>query len=192
MGLIDELNALKERATSDIRHLQDFHVFTGHSYDRYDKMVAAEHPTDSVTNVRTGNTFDAKQIAELLLKYLDEDLPRVVVYQLVSHFEAFRSDLVKLLRQQNPRALNQRRQIIFAEPDMARLAELKATRDIIAHNAGIANSTYLRKAGTLARAQLGERLKIDRPYTYEAGDFLSRLVVDLINAATARLSPSDN
>ena len=131
MGLIDELNALKERATSDIRHLQDFHVFTGHSYDRYDKMVAAEHPTDSVTNVRTGNTFDAKQIAELLLKYLDEDLPRVVVYQLVSHFEAFRSDLVKLLRQQNPRALNQRRQIIFAEPDMARLAELKATRDII-------------------------------------------------------------
>jgi hypothetical protein len=50
--------------------------------------------------------------------------------------------------------------------DWARIAELKATRDVFAHNHGIANDIYVRKAGHLARAQPGQRLTLSRPYLY--------------------------
>ena len=42
--------------------------------------------------------------------------------------------------------------------------EIKATRDIIVHNSGIANSVYLKKADSLARAKDGEQLPIDEKY----------------------------
>lgn len=73
--------------------------------------------------------------------------------------------------------------------EIDRLAELKATRDIVAHNAGIANEIYVRKAGGLARAHQGESLSVSRSYVYDAADFLKRLVSDLANAAHTRLSP---
>lgn len=42
--------------------------------------------------------------------------------------------------------------------------EAKATRDIIVHNSGVANSTYLRKADTKARAKDGEELPMNEAY----------------------------
>jgi hypothetical protein len=42
--------------------------------------------------------------------------------------------------------------------------EIKATRDIIVHNSGIANATYLRKVGSSARAKDGDELPMDEKY----------------------------
>lgn len=42
--------------------------------------------------------------------------------------------------------------------------EIKATRDIIVHNSGVANATYLRKADSKARAKDGEELPMDEKY----------------------------
>lgn len=42
--------------------------------------------------------------------------------------------------------------------------ELKATRDLLVHNTGIANETYLAKSGQHARAALGQRLIVNRSY----------------------------
>lgn len=44
------------------------------------------------------------------------------------------------------------------------LAELKATRDVLEHNAGVANDTYVRKAGKKARYAAGEYVEIDDAY----------------------------
>jgi hypothetical protein len=231
MSIVDRLLELRKCATADIERLQDFHVFTGHSYNCYAQMVAAGHMIGTVTNVRTSTTLPYEQVADILLTYLDEDLPRVVLYQVVSDFEAFFFDFLKLLLQQNPHALSQRRQLtvqeVLAQPDLAklisylierelhelqyksvqewfeylekvinlglvgaseinRLAELKATRDIVAHHAGIANDIYVRKAGGLARACPGESLSVSRPYVYDSADFLKRLVSDLTDAAYTR------
>lgn len=42
--------------------------------------------------------------------------------------------------------------------------EIKATRDIIVHNSGVANSVYLKKANADARAKAGEPLPMDEKY----------------------------
>jgi hypothetical protein len=57
----------------------------------------------------------------------------------------------------------------------ASFAEIKATRDIIVHNSGIANELYISKAGTAARGSVGERLKIDTRYFKDAIHTMKRL-----------------
>lgn len=46
--------------------------------------------------------------------------------------------------------------------------EIKATRDIIVHNSGIANSVYLKKADSYARAKDGDVLPMDEKYFAKA------------------------
>lgn len=46
----------------------------------------------------------------------------------------------------------------------ASYAEYKASRDVLIHNSGIANSTYIRKAGKLARVKEDEKIPIDEGY----------------------------
>jgi hypothetical protein len=223
---------LRTRALAGIERLQDFQAFTGHSYDRYAKMAEQGQLVESVSNVRTQTTLESKDLASILMNYLDKDLPRIALYQLVSEFEAFFFDFLKLLFQHNPRALAQGRQLTVADVlahcdrlslishlidnelhglsyksvpewfeyldkivrlgvsarDIERLAELKATRDIAAHNAGIANEVYVRKAGSLARARANEALSMSRPYVYDSADFVKGLVRALVDAACARLS----
>ena len=47
------------------------------------------------------------------------------------------------------------------------LTEIKASRDIQAHNRGIVSETYIQKAGRHARYKVGQRLKIPEPYLRE-------------------------
>ena len=42
--------------------------------------------------------------------------------------------------------------------------EIKATRDVVIHNNGLVNSTYLRKVGKAARAADGEEITVDSTY----------------------------
>jgi hypothetical protein len=227
---------LEALARSEIEGLQDFHVFTGYSYDSFRKMVAAGHLTGSVTNSRTSITKPVSDLASILLGYLDEELPRVVIYQVVSHYEWFFFEFLALLLQHNPHALPPKKQITIEEilavtdrdalitkliekelhelkfssvekwfqyldkvmrlealtsDELARLAELKATRDVVAHNAGVANDFYVRKAGRLARARAGEHLGITRPYIYESADFLKLVVSRLTEAVLSRLAKPD-
>jgi hypothetical protein len=49
---------------------------------------------------------------------------------------------------------------VITANESSRLAELKATRNVRAHNAGIANEIYVRKSGQLARAKAGEPLSM--------------------------------
>lgn len=55
--------------------------------------------------------------------------------------------------------------------------ECKASRDVIIHNSGIANSTYIRKAGKLARAKAEEEIPIDESYFNSFITSMKRLVV---------------
>lgn len=53
-------------------------------------------------------------------------------------------------------------------PAFHRYVEIKATRDIFIHNRGVANETYLRKAGSHARARVGHIIPVDTPYFLES------------------------
>jgi hypothetical protein len=73
-------------------------------------------------------------------------------------------------------------------PDIERLAEAKAARDVLAHNRGIANKIYGAKAGKAARYTEGERVEIPEAYHRETWELLRKLIADLSNAAATKFA----
>jgi hypothetical protein len=73
-----------------------------------------------------------------------------------------------------------------SDEQIDRLAEIKASRDILAHNRGVVNPTYLEKAGKYARYELGQRLEIPEPYLHDAGSLIRDLVQDIASTAMAK------
>jgi hypothetical protein len=61
------------------------------------------------------------------------------------------------------------------DPAFASYLEIKATRDLITHNAGVINEVYLAKAGDRARGKLGDAVVIDKAYFEQALAILKRL-----------------
>jgi hypothetical protein len=76
--------------------------------------------------------------------------------------------------------------------EIERIAEMKAGRDLLIHNSGIVNPTYLDKAGTKARYGVGEKVVIDRRYFEGCWRLARKLVEDTTSAAKRRLSKSSS
>lgn len=74
-----------------------------------------------------------------------------------------------------------------AAADLDRLAEAKATRDVLVHTSGVVDAGYLTKAGALARAVVGERIEIPKPYHRGVWELVLRLTDDLATAAAAKV-----
>ena len=51
----------------------------------------------------------------------------------------------------------------------ASIIEIKASRDVLAHNNGIVNAIYVAKAGSRARHQEGEQLTMSEQYRVQNG-----------------------
>ncbi len=68
------------------------------------------------------------------------------------------------------------------------LAEIKASRDVLEHNAGVANAIYLAKAGARARHAIGEVIEISDAYLLASWSLLRKVVGDVSSAALARLA----
>ena len=71
--------------------------------------------------------------------------------------------------------------------DIECLAEIKASRDILVHNGGIANITYVFKAGSRARHEDGEKLEIPEHYHLASWETINKVVSDVSVAALAKL-----
>jgi hypothetical protein len=69
-----------------------------------------------------------------------------------------------------------------------RLAEMKAARDILVHNAGVANATYVRKSGPAARFNEGDRVDISPEYHNETWTLVRKVIDDVSSAAKRRLA----
>jgi hypothetical protein len=70
--------------------------------------------------------------------------------------------------------------------EIDRIVEAKATRDVLAHNRGVAGKAYEAKAGKLARYTEGERIDIPERYHRETWELLRKVVADISNAAIAK------
>jgi hypothetical protein len=73
-----------------------------------------------------------------------------------------------------------------AAEEVARFTEVKASRDVLVHNRGIANKIYESKAGKLARYKDGERIDIPEPYHRQTWELIRKVVTDISNAAAAK------
>ncbi len=68
-------------------------------------------------------------------------------------------------------------------------AEIKATRDIVVHNSGIANATYILKARKRARARSGESLETDRAYFTDSIQIMKHLAVSVYSKTVKKFGP---
>jgi hypothetical protein len=68
---------------------------------------------------------------------------------------------------------------------IARIAEAKASRDVLVHSRGVAGKTCEAKAGSLARCKEGQRIDIPGHYHREAWELLRKVVSDISNAVIA-------
>lgn len=55
-------------------------------------------------------------------------------------------------------------QLEIPDKSFEQFFEIKATRDLIVHNSLLVNELYRKKAGALARGELGDRLKVKKDY----------------------------
>ncbi len=72
--------------------------------------------------------------------------------------------------------------------EIARIAEAKASRDILVHSRGVANEIYEGKAGALARVKAGEPLRIPEPYHRQTWQLLCKVIADISGAVVAKCS----
>jgi hypothetical protein len=72
--------------------------------------------------------------------------------------------------------------------EVERIAEAKASRDVLVHNRGIVNKIYESKAGNLARFHEGERISIPEQYHRETWELVRKVVTDVSDAAIAKTS----
>ncbi len=73
-----------------------------------------------------------------------------------------------------------------SKDEIDRIAEAKASRDVLVHNRGIANRIYETKAGRLARFQEGEKVSFPEGYHRATWDLIRKIVSDLSNAVIAK------
>lgn len=72
--------------------------------------------------------------------------------------------------------------------EIERIGEVKASRDVLAHNRGIANKIYESKAGKAARFRDGQQVSIPEDYHRETWMLLRKVIGDLADAMAAKFT----
>ena len=74
--------------------------------------------------------------------------------------------------------------------EIQELAEIKASRDILVHNNGIVNATYVSKAGPRARYKEEDELEIPEPYHRASWETVNKVVRNVSAAFIGKLRKS--
>lgn len=77
-----------------------------------------------------------------------------------------------------------------SSPEFEEYIEIKATRDLLVHNSGVVNETYLEKAGKAKRAKLGKLIPVNRAY-YDSSIAILKKVANHVSDGV-RLSGGDS
>jgi len=69
----------------------------------------------------------------------------------------------------------------LSDTEIGRIAEAKATRDLLVHNAGIVNHIYLEKSGKFARSKVDEVISVDGDYTLDTWQLFSSTLITVMD-----------
>lgn len=75
-----------------------------------------------------------------------------------------------------------------SDDEIDQLAEIKATRDVLVHNRGVASPMYADKAGDKKRAEAGQPLELTASYHLASWQLIRKVVTDISTAAIAKAS----
>ncbi len=133
--------------------------------------LAAYPASLSKKQVEVGAVLQAPDKSAIVLRVVDKELNELKYERLADWF-AYLERLTKLG--------------CPTDDEIEKLAEIKASRDILVHNNGITNATYVSKAGTWARYQDGEKLEIPEQYHRATWETINKVVRDVAAAAVAK------
>ena len=71
---------------------------------------------------------------------------------------------------------------VIEDQNLEIIAEAKAARDILVHNAGIINNIYINKSGNAARFKIGQKIDITGDYTKDTWRHLVELLIIIIDS----------
>jgi hypothetical protein len=74
----------------------------------------------------------------------------------------------------------------ISDKELGQIAEAKATRDLLVHNAGIVNQVYLDKSGKFARSKIGEIISVGGDYTRDTWQLFSSALITIIDCLTKK------
>jgi hypothetical protein len=119
-----------------------------------------------------GEVLKAGDTSAITLAVVDKELNEIK-YKRVADWFAYLDKLVKL---NCPTA-----------DEIEQIAEIKASRDVLVHNRGTANATYVAKAGRRARFNAGETLDISERYHGESWKTIRKVIRELSEAASTKV-----
>ena len=150
-------------------------IFEDFVFDTLRLWLAAYPAILSKKQLEFATVLSAPNIATVVLAVVDRELNEIK-YGRVADWFAY---LERLAKPGVPTA-----------EEIERLAEVKASRDILVHNKGVVNATYLSKSGKSARFAVGEKLEIDVPYHLASWESIKKLVSNLSTAMIEKVPPS--
>lgn len=129
----------------------------------------------SQKQVDFGTVLDATDKTTIVLTVVERNL-NDLKYKRVSEWFKYLEDLMNI--------------DLPLEDEIEKLAEIKASRDVLAHNNGVANSIYVDKSGKRARHKDGEKLEIPEKYHRESWEVIKKVVEEVSSAVIAKAGKS--
>ena len=123
-----------------------------------------------------GSIFEVSSKEELLIKLVDRELNEIK-YKNVAEWFIYLDKIIGLPE--------------FTKEEIDRLAEAKACRDILVHNAGIANQIYSHKSGEAARFDEGQEIDVSGHYTRDTWKFLVNMLIKIIDSVIVKAEKAD-
>ena len=137
-------------------------------------LLSDVHRLNKKRKIDVADVIAAKSLGDLLTTIVDFELNEIRYKKPAEWFEY----LWSFVGVASPSAI-----------DIAKLCEIKASRDILAHNNGLANSTYISKSGALARVRDGDPIDVSPAYWVNSWQHL-REIVETVGSLVASRVPS--
>jgi hypothetical protein len=143
-------------------------LFEDFVFDLLRAWLNAYPQTLSKRELKFQTVLDSSDKPQIIEAVVEKELLGVA-YKRIEDWFIFLNNLVKLN---------------CPQPDqIAKLAEIKATRDIMVHNKGVANEIYIEKSMGQARFTAGDLLEITEQYHRESWELIKQVTSDLSDAA---------
>ncbi|EIV1709770.1 hypothetical protein ACEV85_23150 [Vibrio parahaemolyticus] len=117
--------------------------------------------------------FESESKEEILNKLVEREINEIK-YKNVKEWFDYLYELAKIEK--------------VSDADICKIAEAKASRDILVHNAGIVNSIYLTKSGDEARFSHGDTIDVGGNYTKDSWSLFIKVLVKTIDSLIEKLA----
>jgi hypothetical protein len=171
VDLVGKLRGYVAEQLAEATFQQFITIFENFLFELLRLWLVAHPKSLGAKTVEFRRILDAPDIAAITLQVVNHELNEVF-YERPAEWFKYLESKVKL---GCPTA-----------DEIARIAEAKASRDVLVHNRGVANTVYESKASHLARYKNGERIDIPENYHRQTWELLGKVVSDTASAALGK------